>query len=242
MYKITHNIQTIVYGLSLINKVSNPINSKLSSFSGVQEAGFVFPIRTIGKIPNEYLASINDSLNLLPDKVVNTINKNMYEIVVVDDICKATKKFNIQTSKEAMPLAFTYSKGNDNIICFSNNIPSSLRKPAVFHEVGHSLDYIFNLSKQNEIKEAVSKDLKLIIKDRKLDSLSKNERERLNIYFMCNDVNSAVGEIVADLFAWQQNSGCYGTIYTTGKNNPNLMQNLFQNTNKALEILLARLI
>ena len=56
----------------------------------------------------------------------------------------------------------------------------------------------------------------------------------ISYYFFNPQAHLPTDEILADLLAWNNGGGCYGSGFIMGIKNPDIMKNLFPNLNKYL--------
>lgn len=213
-------------------RTTNPINSKPS-----------IAIETDGEISPSFYSEISSILQSFPKKWLDLFKQNNYKIILTDDMKKIIDENNIQTGNTKHPsttmgLTYTNSKTNQNFFCFNSQMNPKFIRNVVNHEFGHGVCNIKKLYNSPVIKSELSKDIASIIKERKLDKLTAEERQLLSNYFFNKKANMPVDEIVADLFAYSQTGGgCYGSELMLSKEHPNLMPTLFPNLYQQIKTL-----
>lgn len=200
------------------------------------------PIDIEDEVSERLKNSITSTIKAFPPKWMKLFKENGYKIIITDDINKIIKENGINSFEvnpsTTMGLTYTNKNTKQNFFCFSNKINPKFARNIVSHEFGHGICNIEDLYNSQKMKSCLSKDIDSIIKERKLDKLSEEERKLLSKYFFQKDTNMPLDEIIADLFACSQdNSGCYGSELMLSKEHSELMPYLFPSLYEQIKVL-----
>ncbi len=257
-------IQNINRQTYTINKSNSPVYAKPQlktdvfeknsniAFKGVEglfkkAPNFVPRLEILPKVSEEFITKVTKQISEFSPEWLEKFKNNNYKIILSPTISDAYKSQNIfdltaelfekQNPKGSLAATYTQGRFGKNFFVFCDKAPDSnlYTQAIVNHELSHGVINITELDKTKKTIELLKKHVGSIIKERKLDKLTPDEREMVSHYFFNKNAYLPIDEILADLYAWNKGQGCYGSEVILGIKNPNLMKNLFPNTSEFLK-------
>ena len=244
-YKTANNLQTDVFQ----RRVSS---SNSLSFKGIQglfrkTPNLVPQIEVLPKVSNDFVSSVTKQISEFSPEWLKKFKAEGYKIILAPTFSEAYKSQGVfdpmveyfERTNPKGTLGVTYSEGKfgKNFFAFCDKPPYSNRyMPSIVnHELSHGIVNISGVDKDQKTLEMIKKDVELIIKSRKLDKLSPNERMMISHYFFNKNAYLPVDELAADVCAWNKGGGVYGSGLVLDVNKPNLMPELFPNLSRYLK-------
>ncbi len=243
-HRIANNLQTDIFQRS--NSASNSL-----SFKGIQglfkkAPNLVPQIEILPKVSDDFVSNTTKQISKFSQEWLKKFKTEGYKIILTPTFSDAYKSQGVldpvveyfEKTNPKGTLGVTYSEGKfgKNFFAFCDKPPYSNRyMPSIInHELSHGIVNISKVDKDQKTLEIIKKDVELIIKERKLDKLSPNERMMISHYFFNKNAYLPVDELAADVYAWNKGGGVYGSGLVLDVNNPNLMTKLFPNLSKYL--------
>lgn len=240
-YKTANNLQTDVF------QRSNSI-----SFNGIQglfkkTPNLVPPIEVLPKVSDDFVSRATKQISKFPPEWLKKFRDEGYKIILAptfSDAYKSQRVFDpaVEYFERTNPkgtLGVTYSEGKfgKNFFVFCDKPPYSNRymSSIVNHELSHGIVNVSEVDKSKKTLEMIKKDVELIIKHKKLDTLTPNERRMISHYFFNPNAYLPIDELAADVCAWNMGGGVYGAGLVLDVNNPKLMTGLFPNLSDYLK-------
>ena len=234
-----------------INNEKINSQSKEVSFSGIKDIfckkpDDKLPINVVGNIRLDFIEKIKNNIKNFPQYWQNIFKENNYKIILSPTLSDAYKSQNVfdpiidffEKQNPRGTLGCTYSEGKfgKNFFAFCDKPPASdvFMSGIVNHELSHGVVNVSGLDKKGRTLELIKKDVALIEKEAKLKNLDSNEKQMISHYFFNSNAYLPVDEIIADIYAWNNGGGCYGSGLVFGVKNPDLLKHLFPNLNSFL--------
>ncbi len=240
------------YLTSPLKKDEFQSTKKEISFKGVEglfkKAPNLFPkIEILPGVSDDFVTKITRQISEFSPEWLKEFKNNNYKIILsptFSDAYKSQKvfdsaieKFEKQNPKGTLGVTYSEGKFGKNFFVFCDKPPYSniFMRNITNHELSHGVVNIKELDKNNQTLKAIKKDVDLIIKERKLDKLTAAERQMISYYFFNPYAHLPIDEIIADVYAWNQGGGCYGSGLVMNVKNPDLMKNIFPNLSEYLK-------
>lgn len=230
-------------------------SSRNISFRGLEKLFVISPdfskpipqIEVLSGVSNDFASKVTKQVHKFPIRWLQKFKDNNYKIILSPTFSDAYKSqkvfdpsvemFERQNPKGTLGVTYSEGKSGKNFFVFCDKPPySNIFMPSIVnHELSHGVVNIKELDKNSKTLELIKKDVGLIIQERKLDELTPAERKMVSHYFFNNNAYLPIDEIIADMYAWNQGVGCYGSGLVMNVQNPNLMKNLFPNLSRYLK-------
>ena len=233
-YRIANSLQTDVFQKSNL------------SFKGVQGLFKTAPelmpkLEILPNVSDNFVTKITRQISEFSPEWLKKFKTENYKIILsptFSDAYKSQRVFDpaVEYFERMNPigtLGVTYSEGKfgKNFFVFCDKPPfSNLYMPSIVnHELSHGIVNISGVDKSPKTLEMIKKDVELMIRKKKLDSLTPDERTMISHYFFNKNAYLPVDELATDVYAWNKGGGVYGSGLILDVNNPNLMTELFPN-------------
>lgn len=215
-------------------EIKNPPPIKLKVLEGVDEA---------------FVQKLQGYVGEFPSKWLKMFDEKGYKIIATPTLSKAYSAervfdpfvFELESRNKKGTLGVTYDNPaqNKRFFAFCNKTPyaDNYLKNIVNHELSHGIVNVLGLDKNVEVLKILKQDIDEIKTKNKLKGLEKDELKMISYYFFNPQAHLPTDEILADLLAWNNGGGCYGSGFIMGIKNPDIMKNLFPNLNKYLSSL-----
>ena len=223
------------------------------SFKGLEGVFKTFPaifpkVEVLPGVKDSFVSQITKEISKFPNDWLRKFKKENYDIVISPTVSKAYEAKNVfdpvvefsETQNPNGILGVTYNYitlNNKNFFTFCDKTPytDKYMKNIVNHELSHGVVNIAKIDRDKKTFDILKKDVNEIIKERKLDKLTLNERKLTSKYFFNKNAYMPIDEIAADVFAWNNGAGFYGSGLAMNVENPKLMKNLFPNLSEYLK-------
>ncbi len=230
---------------------SNSVSDNLS-FHGFQflfkkSQNLIPKIEVLPKVRDDYASRVTKQINNFSPQWLKKFKDENYKIIIsptLSEAYKSQKVFDpmVEFFEKTNPkgtLGVTYSEGisGKNFFVFCDKAPySDMYLPSVVnHELSHGIVNISGTDKNPKTFEMIKKDIESILNNKKLDKLSKEEKRMISHYFFNKNAYLPIDEIAADVIAWNNGGGAYGSGLVLDIINPNLMKELFPNLSEYLK-------
>ena len=224
----------------------NKNTSNSLSFTGIQSLfkknpSSIPPIEVLPEVSDDFVSKITKLISNFPPEWLNKFRNENYKIILAPTFSSAYKSqgvfdpaaeyFERVNPKGTLGVTYSEGKSGKNFFVFCEKPPysDSYMSSIVKHELSHGIVNISGVDKNPKTLEMIKKDVELIIKNKKLDRLTPNERRMISYYFFNKNAYLPIDELAADVCAWNNGGGIYGSGLILEIYNPKLMIDLFPN-------------
>lgn len=256
------NVQSVKFKNNLDNKRTQLFKNSLQtdvfqksnqiSFTSVNGVFKLVPelapkLEILPNVSEDFVTRITKQISEFSPEWLKKFRQEGYKIILTPSFSDAYKSqrvfdptieyFEKANSKGTLGVTYSEGKFGKNFFAFCDKPPYSNRymKGIVNHELSHGVVNISGVDKNQATLEAIKKDVNTLIKNRKLDKLTSDERLMILHYFFNKNAYLPIDELAADVCAWNNGGGCYGSGLVLDINNPKLMLDLFPNLSQYLK-------
>ena len=212
-------------------EIKNPPPIKLKTLEGVDKA---------------FVQKLQRYIDEFPSKWLKLFDEKGYKVIAAPTLSKAYNSERVfdpfvyelesRNPKGALGVTYDDSRKGKRFFAFCDKPPytNDYLKNIVNHELSHGIVNSLGLDKNVQVLNFLKQDVGEIKTQGKLNGLTEDELGMISYYFFNPKAHLPVDEILADLLAWNNGGGCYGSGFIMGIKNPDIMKNLFPNLNEYL--------
>lgn len=231
----------------IFQKNSNITFGKLKE-STYNKCDSALEITVLPDVSSDFVTRVTECINNFPSKWLYKLKEDNYRIILAPTFQSAYKSqkvfdpfvgcFEKRNPNGTLGVTYSSKKNGKNFIVFCDKpLFSDINmRGIVNHELSHGVVNITGLDKNLEVLELIKKDVASMIKEQKLDKLTPKERLMVSHYFFNSKAYLPIDEIVADVYAWNQGDGFYGSELVLDVYNNTLMKNLFPSLSDYLKV------
>ncbi len=203
-------------------------------------------LKVLDGVDKAFAERLTKHINDFPPKWLNLLSKKGYKVIAAPSLLDAyisekvfdpfVLKTEIQNPKGTLGVTYDNGAKGKKFFVFCDKPPYSddYLKNIVNHEFSHGIVNSLGLDKNKQVIEILKQDVDEIKKRKKFQDLSKEELKMVSYYFFNPKAHLPADEILADLLAWNNGGGCYGSGFIMGVKNPDIMKTLFPKLNSFL--------